>query len=155
MPQQPYRRKTGKFDRVPTTFGSMVPMAPVPAHEPTRKKSLVFDKRINGEPRTRDEQHALIDRPGGPRTVLDKPGTKGKPYRERKDINLTDEQKGKYVGEIDVADLPDGKGGTFRFSKQILGGDRDDPRWAEHRERTRKAKKKTFSTFGALAGGGY
>lgn len=58
----------------------------------------------------------------------------------RKDINLPDEKKGKVVGDIDIYDAkgPDGK--KFRVSKQIFGGDPNDPRWEEHRARIAASK---------------
>jgi hypothetical protein len=57
-------------------------------------KRQVFDKRINNNApeQTRDLQHARIDRPGAPKNSFDRTQT-GKPYEERKDINLPREYK--------------------------------------------------------------
>ena len=55
-----------------------------------------------------------------------RPGGKG----TKKDINLPDPLKGKHVADIDFMDYKDPKTGEVsRISRQIKGGDPDDPRW--------------------------
>lgn len=117
------------------------------AKQPRRVNAQMFRKRTLAEMQERDPAPRAGETKDETEARNTRPGLKVKPPM---DINLPDESAGKHVGDIDVSDIPDGKGGTFRHSKPIMGGDPDDPRWAEMRARKREM---LYGTLGGSKAG--
>lgn len=83
-------------------------------------------------------------------------GVKEPIKRERKDVNLPDEKKGREIGKLLPGEkskdpIKEGYRKSVDRSKLanprspdvIWGGDADDPRWNEHDERVRRHKKRS------------